>query len=276
MRKIYKELLLTDELTYARAEKDKGRMVVICYPLLLEDKEGKKTEVSESMPSPGEFPYAVENVDELAPSYLERILNRLKGLPCAITDTQHFHIREITVEDVESLYEIYAQPEVAKYIEPLYENKEDEIAYTRDYIRYQYRFYDFGMWIVEDKENGQIVGRAGFDMREGFENPELGYVIRKEYQHKGYAYEICTSLLDYGRNELFFTQVGAFTDKRNKASVRLLKKLGFRFARTVQLRSEKLKQDTSSMNLSESDASEKTGVSQNPERIFDYYTFCYQ
>lgn len=268
MRKEYKEMILTDDLALARKEKAAGNYVVLCYPLMPQvsgqtggqvsgqtggqevrtqgcalcepGTAAPQAEISQILPSPGEFPYAIEDVWELDGleegkcAYLDRILCRMKGLPCHILDTPHFRVREIKTDDLDALYEIYAQPGITDYIEDLFENKEDEIAYTQQYIRYQYGFYDFGMWIVEDARTGEIVGRAGFDMREGFEIPELGYMLRTEYQHQGYAYEICNHLISYGREELAFEAVGALTDAGNTASVRLLERLGFVFDRKVK------------------------------------------
>ncbi len=253
MQQEYKELLITDDMNIARSAKKQGRYVVLCHPL------------SNELPMDnfGDYPYAIERMaeqvgdgtiisEEFDTNYLDHILCRMKGIPCEILDTQRCHVREITVSDVDALYEIYKAPEITEFMEDLYEKKEDEIAYTQDYIKYQYGFYDYGMWIVESlettpdnadltKDNGtrRIIGRAGFDMREGYDVPELGFMIRKEDQHQGYATEICEALLAYGKEQLGFLKVGAFTDSRNTASIRLLEKLGFRYQRTESVKTVK-------------------------------------
>lgn len=228
----YKELLITDEINTARDARCKGRYVVLCYPLKAEGADDisqgddRATDLNFD-----DFPYAIENAEQLDENYLEHVLCRFKGIPCHILDTERCRIREITPEDVDALYEIYAGPGITDYMEDLYENREDEIAYTQDYIRCHYGFYDFGMWIVEDKQNAAIIGRAGFDMRDESEIPELGFVIRAEYQNKGYATEICSALLVYGKEQLGFDRVGAHVEKENAVSVRLLTGLGFVFDR---------------------------------------------
>lgn len=259
MVKEYKELLITNELLTARKAKAEGRLVILSYPLAVSHGSGMDTAAAYGGSSHSnkftskevtgaamagehaagvnamdelsfsDFPYAIENAEELDETYLDKIICRMKGIPCHIADTGRCRIREITVADVEELYRIYDEPGITDYMEPLYEKKEDEIAYTRDYIRYQYGFYDFGMWIIEEKETGRIIGRAGFDMRQGYEEPEMGYLIRKEYQRRGYATEVCRALLDYGREEMGFTTVRAFTSPGNQASVKLLEELGFVF-----------------------------------------------
>nr|MBQ8253603.1 GNAT family N-acetyltransferase [Lachnospiraceae bacterium] len=229
MQKEYKELLITDEINIAKSAKAAGRYVVLCYPLKGDD----------VLPDLSDFPYAVENAEELDENYLNHVLCRLKGIPCHILDTDRCRVREITPEDVDELYEIYAQPGITDYMEDLYENREDEIAYTLDYIRYHYGFYDFGMWIVEDKQSGTIIGRAGFDMRPESEIPELGFLVRTEYQKQGYATEVCDALLSYGKEYLGFDEVVSYADAENAPSVGLLKKLGFVFREAEIVQSTK-------------------------------------
>ena len=53
-----------------------------------------------------------------------------------ILKTDRLTLREIRVEDVDRLYEIYEGPGITDFIEPLYEDRDEEIVYTRDYIKY--------------------------------------------------------------------------------------------------------------------------------------------
>ncbi len=229
MQRQYKELLITDEMNIAREAKAKGQYVVLSYPV-----HGMTEQDSLS-----DYPYAVETESEPEVTYLEHVLCRFQGKPCHILDTERCSVREITPADVDRLYEIYAEPQITEYMEDLYENREDEISYTEEYIRCHYGFYDFGMWVVVDKATGLIIGRAGFDMRQGYEDPELGFMICRDYQRKGYAAEICKALLAYGREHLGFEKVGSFTDPANTASVRLLSKLGFSYQREETVNSVK-------------------------------------
>ncbi len=224
MQKQYKELLITDEMNIARRARAEGRYVVLSYPV-----QGMT-----QADNLADYPYAIETTGEepeesVYAAYLEHVLCRFKGEPCHILDTERCRVREIVPQDVDRLYEIYADPIITEFMEDLYENKEDEIAYTKEYIRCHYGFYDFGMWIVEEKESGRIIGRAGFDMRQGYEVPELGFMICLEFQHRGYAGEVCRALLAYGKEQLGFEEVGAFTAPENISSVCLLKKLGFSY-----------------------------------------------
>lgn len=239
MQKQYKELLITDEMNIARRARAEGRYVVLSYPV-----QGMT-----QADNLADYPYAIETTGEepeesVYAAYLEHVLCRFRGEPCHILDTERCRVREIVPQDVDRLYEIYSNPIITEYMENLYENKEEELAYTQEYIRCHYGFYDFGMWIVEEKKSGLIIGRAGFDMRQGYDIPELGFMVCADLQRQGYAEEVCRELLVYGKEQLGFEAVGARTDPANISSVCLLKKLGFLYQQDESVDSVKGNKET--------------------------------
>lgn len=173
--------------------------------------------------------YAVENLSELEYRSFEEAYQRLAGLPWNILDTKRLKVRESTPSDVEEFYRIYRDPSITYYMEDLFPEKEQEIAYMKAYVDQVYGFYGYGLWTVILKETGQIIGRAGLSVREGYELPELGFVIDVEHQRQGYAYEVCSAILDYAREELVFDAVQALVDENNIISIHLLEKLGFSY-----------------------------------------------
>lgn len=172
--------------------------------------------------------YAFEQPQELTVQYLDRIYRRYAGIPWDILDTARCHIRETTEQDIDAFYSIYSEPSITAHMENLYEDRDEEKAYIREYIEKIYGFYDFGVWTVVERESGQVIGRAGLSYREGFEDPELGFVIGVPWQRKGYAFEVCSAILDYGREELGFDKIQAFVEPENIPSLRLCGKLGFK------------------------------------------------
>ena len=171
--------------------------------------------------------YLCEGLEELDATYLDRVYRRYAGIPWDILETERCYLRETTEEDVDAFYEIYREPSITQYMEDLFPDRDQEIAYTRDYIRNVYEFYGFGVWTVCLKGTGQVIGRAGLSYREGFDEAELGFVIGLPWQRRGIAEEVCRAALSFGREELGFQTVIAFAEPENTVSVRLLKRLGF-------------------------------------------------
>lgn len=172
--------------------------------------------------------YVIEGFEDVDGAYFRRIWQRLEGKPWLITQTSEFVIRETTESDVDAFYEIYSEPSITRYMEPLFEDKEEELVYTKDYREKVYEFYGFGMWTVLEKETNRVIGRAGISMREGYDDPELGFVIAKPFQGKGIATRVCKAVLEFAYREFEFNRFNALVHRDNTASVRLLLKLGFR------------------------------------------------
>lgn len=171
--------------------------------------------------------YACEDIRELDHDYLEKVYRRYVGIPWDILTTDRCFVRETVTEDLDELYAIYAVPSITKYTEGLYPERAQEEAYLQDYTENMYYFYNYGVWTICDKTTGQVIGRAGFSNREGYEDPELGFVIGAPWQRQGYATEVCKALLEYGKEELGFEQVQMLVMPENEVSLRLGGKLGF-------------------------------------------------
>ncbi|MCM1189999.1 MAG: GNAT family N-acetyltransferase [bacterium] len=209
-------LYVTDDADAAERLKSDGEAVLIYFH------EGNKDSNFSG------FAYGVEDPEGLEEEYLEKVYRRLKGLPWNILETERCRIRETSPDDVDAFYEIYHEPSITEFMEGLYPEKEQERAYIREYREKIYSFYEFGVWTVLEKESGAVIGRAGFSYREGYDEPELGFIIGVPWQRKGYAEEVCRAVLRYGWTTLQFEKVQVLVETENAASLRLCDKLGFR------------------------------------------------
>lgn len=208
-------LYITDEVEVYASLREQGFYVL---PYLNENNRGESF--------PGAL-YAVEKLEEMDEKSFDLAYCRLAGLPWNILATGRCAVRETTVEDVDSFYRIYAEPSITEYMENLFEDRDEEIAYIKDYGEKVYAFYGYGMWTVLEKESGEVIGRAGITWREGYDLPELGFVFGVPWQGRGYAYEVCGAILAYARDELLMERVQALVRPGNERSLRLCEKLGF-------------------------------------------------
>lgn len=173
-----------------------------------------------------QIPYAVMDFEGIDYAYLCDIYKRFFHIPWTILETERCVLREMTPEDLDALYEVYADPEISRYTEALYEDREQELAYMKDYIEHVYRFCGLGIWVIVEKQINRLIGRAGLAFRDGYDTPEIGFIIGKEYQRKGYAYEVCRAILKYCKS-LDMKTIRVIYQKENRASEELCKKLGF-------------------------------------------------
>lgn len=174
-----------------------------------------------------EVPRAVtllESPAEVSAGYLNLIYCHEKKLPATIAETERCFIREMTAADMDALYELLTDEETAKYLPAKAGTKEEELEKLASYVSCVYSFFGYGYWGVFSKENGELIGRAGF--KEGAYPLEAGYVIRRSEWGKGLATEVLAKLVQYAEEELGCTEIFANIDERNTASLRVAEKCG--------------------------------------------------
>ena len=166
---------------------------------------------------------------ELDPEFEKRDALRKAGIPVEIARTDQLLIRETIDSDISELYRIGTDQAVRKYIAPMQPTLEEEIVYTKAYVRHMYAFYDFGLWTVLEKDaygQERVVGRAGLFPSERLGGQiEMGYMIAPECQGNGYGKEAAETVLRYAFNVLDLEEVHLFAEKENKASVKLAETL---------------------------------------------------
>ncbi len=171
--------------------------------------------------------YIFSDIAEVDIDSFVKAYQRYAGEPWEILETERLIVRETTIEDVDVFYRLYSNPEMTRYMEGLFVDPEDEKRYQRDYIRKVYGLMGFGIWTLVRKSDGAIIGRAGYSVRSGFDEIELGFLVGTEYQRQGYALEACRAILDYGRDVLKFDKVQTLVKAENTVSIHLCEELGF-------------------------------------------------
>ena len=166
---------------------------------------------------------------ELDPEFEKRDALRKAGIPVEIARTDQLLIRETIDSDISELYRIGTDQAVRKYIAPMQPTLEEEIVYTKAYVRHMYAFYDFGLWTVLEKDaygQERVIGRAGLFPSERLAGQiEMGYMIAPECQGNGYGKEEAEIVLRYAFNVLDLEEVHLFAEEENKASVKLAETL---------------------------------------------------
>ena len=190
--------------------------------------------------------YAVTDLSAVTQEYLEQIYRRFYDIPWEILESERCIVREGTEKDVEGILGIYEDIEDFSLTRP-FDTSEEGQKYMRDYREMVYRFYEYGLWVVEEKGSGALIGVAGLE-NQVFQKEEylaLGYVIGKKWRGQGYAEEVCRSILAYGETEFGLEELHCFVEPENAASVRLVEKLDFcREGTVVQEKGENGGQET--------------------------------
>jgi ribosomal-protein-alanine N-acetyltransferase len=108
-------------------------------------------------------------------------------------------------------------------------SKEAAIAYIEKIINTPQLTY----WVVREKNSDTPLGIISFLKRIYLEHFDIGFAFLPEFAGNGYAYEAAAAVLDNVKKE--FDPILATTIPSNEKSIGLLRKLGFRFEKEIEM-----------------------------------------
>jgi len=147
-------------------------------------------------------------------------------------ETERLVLRNFRREDLDDFAATMADPEIVRClaVEPL--SRED--ALRRIFLAAgQWPISGIGMWAVETKSDGRMVGHVGFfDMERDMEpsligQPEMGWIFDRSVHGKGIALEACQAALAWAAEHFGPVEIPAIISPDNMPSMKLAEKLGF-------------------------------------------------
>jgi RimJ/RimL family protein N-acetyltransferase len=92
----------------------------------------------------------------------------------------------------------------------------------------------FGIWAVEEKLSGVLIGRIGLQFLDWFEDVELVWMLAKSAWGNGFAGEGARAAIDFGLNDLDLPRIAAVIHQDNQPSIRLAERLGMEMEKQVE------------------------------------------
>lgn len=162
---------------------------------------------------------------EMDLEHLKKVYCHQKNIPYIIGESDDLIIREEKEDDLEYIYDMYKDEDCIKYLEPL--PKQSSINPHERYVsvKESYMLFGYGMWIIEEKSTGEIIGRAGFEYHDD-NTVSLGFMIKKEKRGRGYAYVASRICIQYLYRTLTGMKIIAKCHPENTASIHILESLG--------------------------------------------------
>ena len=139
-------------------------------------------------------------------------------------ETQRLLLRWFREDDFPGYVEIATDPEAMKFIGGPQTQLEAWRAMAA-HIGHWY-FFGYGVFAVEEKLTGKMIGRIGFMNPPGWPGFELGWTLRRESWGKGYATEGARRALEYAFTELNRDHVISCIAPANVNSIRVAERLG--------------------------------------------------
>jgi [ribosomal protein S5]-alanine N-acetyltransferase len=91
--------------------------------------------------------------------------------------------------------------------------------------------HGFSKWLILDRASGVAIGDSGLLVLKDYGWVDLGFRLAQLYWGKGFATEVASAWVRAGYDVLGLARLGAFAHPENRASIRVLEKLGFNIER---------------------------------------------
>lgn len=153
-----------------------------------------------------------------------------------IYETERLFLSPTSVEDAAFVLELLNSP---KWIQNIGDRNvltlEAAEAYIRTKMLPQLEAVGFSNYTLIRKSDSAKIGTSGLYNRDGIEGVDIGFAMLPEFEGKGYAFEAANKLMLLAKDEFQLSKISGITLESNKASRKLLEKLGLTFSKMIQI-----------------------------------------
>jgi RimJ/RimL family protein N-acetyltransferase len=139
--------------------------------------------------------------------------------------TPRLRLRAFTLADLDTYAEICADAEVMRYIGTGGAVGRDVAWRHLAMFLGEWALAGSGMWALERRSDGTLIGRVGYLNPVGWPARELGWTLARHAWGQGYAFEAARAALAWGRDELGFTGLISLIREGNVRSIALAERL---------------------------------------------------
>jgi len=149
-------------------------------------------------------------------------------------ETDRLLIRAFEAADIDSMVDIYGDPEVMRHIYFGVLDRAGTAALLEEYRSAQEES-GLSTWAVVEKGSGTVVGDVGFGLYAPTGEPELGYTLAAAVWGRGYALEAARACISAALAHLPPGRLVAKVEPDNERSLRLAERLGMRAVETISI-----------------------------------------
>jgi RimJ/RimL family protein N-acetyltransferase len=145
--------------------------------------------------------------------------------PMVTLDTERLTLRMFRQEDIDAYAAMCADPEVMRFLGGKTLSRHDAWRSMAGVCGH-WELRGYGMWAVVEKSSGEMIGRVGCLNPEGWPGFEVGWTLRREFWHRGYATEAARASIDWAFRHLKVPHIISLITPLNVRSVAVAKRLG--------------------------------------------------
>jgi RimJ/RimL family protein N-acetyltransferase len=157
--------------------------------------------------------------------------------PIERVETERLVLERLRIEHLDELSTLLRDPRVAATGWPgANPPSEHQVLISIEDKERHWNRHGFGMWLMRDRETGEMVGRGGLQWTtyvKDLDEVEAGWSVVPERWGEGLATELALASVDVAFGPLELTDLVAFTLPDNLASRRVMEKAGFSYEREI-------------------------------------------
>jgi RimJ/RimL family protein N-acetyltransferase len=149
-----------------------------------------------------------------------------------VIETQRTLLRAHRLDDFEAYVAMWADPAVTRFIGGKPRSREESWIRILRYVG-MWQLIGYGLWAVEEKATGALIGEAGFhelkrEIAPSFEGtPEAGWAFVPAVHGKGLASEVVQAFHEWAKGRPGFEKTVCMIDPDNGASIAVARKSGY-------------------------------------------------
>ena len=152
-----------------------------------------------------------------------------------VLTTERLVLRGFVEADFESYASMMASPDVMRFLGTGQPMSRADAWRQMAMILGHWQLRGFGLWAVEHRATGALIGRIGCHQPEGWPDFELGYALGREHWGQGFAREGARAALTFAREVLRRDRVISLIRPDNTASRRVAESFGATVESEVEL-----------------------------------------
>lgn len=141
-------------------------------------------------------------------------------------ETERLVLRPFTADDLDGIHAVLGDAEIMEYYPAPFTREQSQRWIEWNLGHYRDRGH--GLWVLESKDTGELVGDCGLIPQtvDGRREVEVGWHVRRDQQRKGLATEAARECVRYAFEEMGLTRLISLIRPENLPSRRVAEKLG--------------------------------------------------
>ena len=151
-----------------------------------------------------------------------------------IIETKNLNLRPFSQADAPAMHTIMNGEDVLLYFPGTQTPTQEQVQRMIDRLLTHWQEKGYGLWAVEHRETGVLLGRCGLQYLEETDEVEVDFIIDRAFWGQGFATEAGLASMQFGFNDLGLSEIVGIVHPENIGSQRVLEKIGMQFSEETE------------------------------------------